>query len=852
MALHLVDSRAFDLADGAYCSIAKLTNDRYTVIYRGLDSDGYIRTLYVNTTTNQITAGSAYEFYSGITYAGGKQITVDGEVRAICHASAGGAVYLTTINITDDGVITVPPIDSATIVTGTFTSMWSDILHIAGTVYLLGYRGAGATIYLQTRNIANDGTIGAAIQSWAFETTSPGTVVLYHITGTVYACIFRSIEIGAHPSVLFTVDIADDGTITEAFIDSLTLEAADSVSSIRMVNIAGGTKYAIVYRNGTDDNITLATVDIQNDGTIAAAITDSDTIADMDDPDIIYYDTGKYLVVYQNSTGIEAKIYNINVGGVIGAVDETKTMTGPGSYANIVNRTGKEFIAVTGSLSSGRATYIGLAPVSTTQPVTDVAPGAAPGEGGTATGHGNVTEMGEPDPNGHGHAWSTVVAPRSPYVDNGAVVAIGAFTSAITRLKPGLTYYTRARVLTGDTTEYGNEESFISDPTITKVKVRVNALDRGPGNLYLPDQWNVGNHSKRCMVKAPDGTLWIAGANYFAQPNRVIYAYYSIDGGLTWTYEEVVAACSALYDSNFVLLVDSDSVPIILFVDNSNDANEGIRYVDRRGGVWGVHELVYATTNHWGLDAVIDATNVIHITLYSNDIIYVKGVSGSWDAPEVVDAGGGWDPVIAVDSTGKPYIVYSSNITALVLRERNGAWGAEEDIVGSTMWAEYPSLAIDVEDNLHVAWVDYNADSYIFYKKRTVGVWEALIVVDEDLDSEVYGGPSVTIDTGSTVYVIYDTERYWPDIRYKRIVAGVLSAEIVLDGDVIPMTGIGSLGSAIYHRYPDSGILPAGMQPSIYQEEKRDTDSEPDIYYVRPLVEVAPSGGVPGVVELLT
>ena len=100
--------------------------------------------------------------------------------------------------------------------------------------------------------------------------------------------------------------------------------------------------------------------------------------------------------------------------------------------------------------------------------------------------------------------------------------------------------------------------------------------------------------------------------------------------------------------------------------------------------------------------------------------------------------------------------------------------------------------------------------------------------------------------------MVYDTERYWPDIRYKRIVSGVLGAEIVLDGDVIPMSGMSSLGSALYHRYPDSGILPAGMQPSVYQQEKRDTDTNPDIYYVRPLVEAAPSGGMPGVAELLT
>ncbi len=860
MALIGVDrSHRYDTSmDGYLNTIAKLSADYYAILFRGHLNDAYVSVVRTYETYNRLsTINYGYEFRDATTYYGGHLITVDGAVRAILYKT--GSIYLCTLDITDLGIVTPGLIDEVTIA-GSIATNFPEIIHRDGIMYLMLFGGNGPDGYLQTRTISALGDIAAAAtNSWEFDAgaCSNHSNLLY-ILGDVHAFAYRNSITGV--TRVCTVKVTAAGAITNAFEGTLDLETGPVTGYLRLRHVAGNT-YAVVYEIYANKVVKLVTVDITN-GIITLIGSETysfPTIVETSRPDFIRYveglafppTVGQYMIVNTVNIKVTYTIIEIANDGTIGATLET-TDIASGRYPSIVNRTGKQFITAHGTMDYGWVSWIGLQPAATTQPVTDIAPGAAPGEGGTATGHGNVTELGEPDPDGHGHVWNTEVAPTTPYVDNGAVVATGAFTSAITRLKPGLTYYTRARVRTGSTTTYGNEESFVSDPTITKVKVRVNALDRGLLNVLVPDQDNVDVHAKRCMVKAPNGILWIAGINYFAQPNRTIYVYYSTDGGLTWTYEEVVATCSALYEANFVLLVDSDSVPIILFVDNSNDANEGIRYVDRRGGVWGAHEMVHATTSHWGLDAVIDATDVIHITLYSNDIIYIKGVSGSWDASEVVDAGGGWDPVIAVDSAGKPYVVYTSAITVLVLRERNGAWGAEEDIPGSTANAEYPSVAIDEEDNLHVVWKDYNADPYIFYNKRTVGVWGAHLVVDTDVDSEDYGSPSVTIDTGGTVYVVYDTERYWPDIRYRRIVAGVLSAEIVLDGDVIPMTGIGSLGSALYHRYPDSGILPAGMQPSIYQQEKRDADSNPDIYYVRPLVAAAPSGGIPGVVELLT
>ncbi len=844
-----IDRLEFDTSNGEWPEILLARPSIWVIAYKGPGDDGWMASVTVDA-YGDISVLDRLEFDAGFC-SEPKMVLLSNGYVAVVYRGPDTDIWIATISVDAGGNLALVNVLELEASSGNI-NLYPFIIHIAGTVYAVSY-GLWAGCRLRTINIGATGVIGVVVGSYAYATSSLQSFIL-HISGDVWCIAHRH---GGGSGELITVEIDSAGNITDPFIEEFTFDVGSSADP-RMIHLAG-TMYAVVYHANTDNKGRLFTIDIQNNGDIAAAVTATLDFYDGDagNPNIDLFSPGIYLITYhQVTTGgpLMAITVPIGAGGGIGVA------TAPVELATFsYNQRQLEVYAdfwlmvYCGSGTDGYIVGMGLEPAVTTQAMTGIAQGAAPGVGGTATAHGDVTDLGLPNPGGHGHCWNTTGTPTrsDAYVDNGPVLATGAFTSALTRLKPGWTYYVRAFVRSGSTYTYGNEVSFVADPTDTKMKVRVTALDRGPGNVFGPDAYNVYLHSKRCLVRAPNGTLWIAGVNNFANPNTTVYAYYSTDGGQTWTYETAVALCSARDYDSMVVLVDSDSVPIIIFTDNTNDANEGVRYVDRRGGVWGVHEMVFPTT--WrGLDAVIDATDVIHVTANDGNIKYIRGVSGSWDAAEIVDPGWGLYPVIAVDSTGKPYIVYTSNTTVLVLRERNGAWGAEEDITGSTANAEYPSVAMDVEDNLHVAWIDYNGDSYVHYNKRTAGVWGALVVVFTDLISEMLRTPSVTIDIDGVVYVVYSGDRYVFDIRYKRITAGVLGAEEVIDGDTNHDDGFSYLGSALYHRYPDSGILPTNMQLSIYQQEEREADGRPDIYYVRPLVEAAPSGGNPGIVELLT
>lgn len=80
----------------------------------------------------------------------------------------------------------------------------------------------------------------------------------------------------------------------------------------------------------------------------------------------------------------------------------------------------------------------------------------------TATGNGNITSLGSPNPTAYGVCWNTGGTPTTSEskVDKGAASATGVFTASMTSLSPNTTYYVRAFATNTGGTSYGDEMDF--------------------------------------------------------------------------------------------------------------------------------------------------------------------------------------------------------------------------------------------------------------------------------------------------------------------------------------------------------------------------------------------------------
>ena len=133
-----------------------------------------------------------------------------------------------------------------------------------------------------------------------------------------------------------------------------------------------------------------------------------------------------------------------------------------------------------GTVYGGDVTFTALQlPTVTTQAVTAITTT-------TATGNGNVTVLGLPNPTEHGVVWGLALNPTTAdsKTTDGAVSATGAFTSAMTGLTPGTLYHVRAYATNTAGTVYGGDVTFSSlgMPTVTTQAVTAITTTTATGN----------------------------------------------------------------------------------------------------------------------------------------------------------------------------------------------------------------------------------------------------------------------------------------------------------------------------------------------------------------------------------
>jgi hypothetical protein len=162
-------------------------------------------------------------------------------------------------------------------------------------------------------------------------------------------------------------------------------------------------------------------------------------------------------------------------------------------------------------------------PVVTTQAVTAI--GST-----TATGNGNLTDLGVPNATQYGVVWDTAANPTvtlTTKTAQGVPAGTGAFTSNITGLTPGTLYHVRAYATNSVGTSYGADVTFsaASSPVVTTQAVTAIGSTSATGNgdiTYL----GVPNPTEH-------GVVWSTSANPTIADNRTTDGPVSTTGAFT-------------------------------------------------------------------------------------------------------------------------------------------------------------------------------------------------------------------------------------------------------------------------------------------------------------------------------
>jgi len=270
----IIDSLEFDTSYGNTPDIIQVSGNVYAVAYRGNGNDGFIRTVEISADgeiTNSVLDSLEFDT-SNCIYP--TIINVSGSVYAISYQGPGSDGFVKTVEIAAGGDITNSIIDSLEF--DTSNGREPDFIHVSGNIYAVVYRGNNNDGFIKTVRIISNGNItNSIVDTLEYDTSDGYYPDIIHISGEIYAIAYQG---NNGDGYITTIEIADNGHITNSVIDSLEFDTAKCAYP-DIINISGSV-YAIAYQGNGNDGF-LKTLRITSDGNISSGVTDT-----------LEYDTG--------------------------------------------------------------------------------------------------------------------------------------------------------------------------------------------------------------------------------------------------------------------------------------------------------------------------------------------------------------------------------------------------------------------------------------------------------------------------------------------------------------------------------------------------------------------------------
>ena len=176
------------------------------------------------------------------------------------------------MEIADNGTITDEFIDFGEL--GVFNCYEPDFIHISGDIYAIAYRGFNDGGYLKTVEITDNGSINNSfVDSFEFEASYCFEPNITHVTGNVYVIVYKGYD---EYGILKIVNITDEGNISDSVNDEIEIDTSYcSAPKIIPVNWSVPNNkgvYAIVYEGATGG--ILKTAEIYGNGSINHSFSD--------------------------------------------------------------------------------------------------------------------------------------------------------------------------------------------------------------------------------------------------------------------------------------------------------------------------------------------------------------------------------------------------------------------------------------------------------------------------------------------------------------------------------------------------------------------------------------------------
>lgn len=333
-----------------------------------------------------------------------------------------------------------------------------------------------------------------------------------------------------------------------------------------------------------------------------------------------------------------------------------------------------------------------VAPTVTTQAVSSISTT-------TATGNGNITSLGSPNPTAYGICWNTTGTPTTSDSKNdiGAASATGAFTASMASLTAGTLYYVRAFATNTAGTVYGGQVTFtaLKVPTVTTQAVTSISVTTATGNGNITDL-GVPNPTAH-------GVCWNTSTGPTISNSKV-------DNG--------VASSTGVFTASMTSLTGGTPYFVRAFATNSTGTVYGteVTFTTLTNGTWtGTTNTIWGTATNWAGGSV--PTSATDVTIPSGLTNYPTiSATTSADCNNLTVISGG-SLTIESSASGTGSLIVSGTPTGDVTCQRymtGGKWHLVSPVAAGGSISTFVQAAgnaissKDVSGTLNYGMMDYN------------------------------------------------------------------------------------------------------------------------------------------------
>ena len=274
------------------------------------------------------------------------------------------------------------------------------------------------------------------------------------------------------------------------------------------------------------------------------------------------------------------------------------------------------------------------------------------------------------------------------------------------------------------------------------------ARTKEPGGLWqttrvpLPDGTVVSD-----LTLALDGSgephIAAGSAYYYYSQTFFIHAWHT---PLGWSVEKV--GTGKTVDGPFALDLDSKDRPFILYGQyNAQTEENEVALARRSGASWQVEKVAPGCVTV-GKALVMDDQDKPHI-VFSNHcdgkLTYMHKNDSGWETIPVTDIG--YYPGLALDSTGRPHVVYGSDESQIYATLKGTNWDKTVVQEGTyTGW--HNTLLLDKEGAAHIASYRDN----LYYATNSSGQWQISTAARQDT---VGRQNALALDSSAVPHTLY-------------------------------------------------------------------------------------------------